>query len=230
MTISAVDQAIQAAAQAAKNATPGNTVDLVPAQQSGGGAIQSYVAPVAPSLDLLAAGPSSVDAYLKVKAEGLKIGDKINLIESVTVTIDMAKEAGQMVAANVIKFGDPATYLKSYDGVNCTTGGTWQEAVNKAKLIDPKASPYMSADIVMTLIEDAKDIKGAVVATAGTRLGHSTSTTNRANVAELIRAVNEKGLQNSVVEVKVTAQAKTNPKGQTWGVLKFELVGEYAGE
>lgn len=226
MSTNAVDQAIAAAKEAAAKTPTGTTVDLVASTSSNG--VQSYAPVQAPSLDMMASGPSSVDAYLKVKFDGLKIGDKPGLIDSIRVAIDMSPSAGEMVAANAVKYGDPAVYLKSYDGINCTTGGTWAEAIQKAKLIDPKANPYMSCDIAMTLIEDAKDLKGQVASPAGTRLGHSTSTTNRANAAELIRAVKEAGLSDEVVEVIVTAQQRTNPKGQEWGVLKFQLVGAYA--
>jgi hypothetical protein len=171
------------------------------------------------SLDDLNNGGLSVDAYLKVKEDGLKIGEKTNLIESINVIIRLE----QVLTCQVVKYGDPATYLKTYDQERTVTGGSWQQALQTAAQFG--ATPYMSADIPMVLAEDAKDIKGVVVDTTGKKLGYSLSTTNLANFREFMAEAERAGIKDSPLLATLTAERRTNKKGNVWGVIKFTLVG-----
>jgi len=221
-----VDAAIQAAEQQAKQA-PAQTAS-VPAvsqapQQT---AVAAYTPVKPPSLADLSSGSMNVDDFLKVNENGLKIGAKVNLIEKIKVKIDLT----EVVPFNGIRYGNPPTYAKSYDGVTCASGGTWNEAVAKANLVDPKARPYNGADISMALLEDAKDIKGVVVAEAGLRLGHSTSITNRAEIASFLKEVDKAGLTGGVVEAEVSYKPMTNKNSQTWGIITIALLGASQGE
>jgi hypothetical protein len=174
------------------------------------------------SLADFAIGAMNVDAYLKVKEFGLIIGNSNVLIPEVTAVIDMTT----VQVTQCIKFGDPAQYLKSYDGISCTTGGSWESAILRVRQIEPSARPYDSADIPMTVSEDIKtsDDK-TVLLDAGKQLGHSLSTTNKRNFKDFIAAVRNAGLIDIPVKVKISAQRRTNKKGQVWGVLAFELLG-----
>ena len=170
-------------------------------------------------------GSMSVDEFIKVKEHGLLIGTNHELISRLRVAIDMT----EIQVCDAIKFGNPPTYYKTYDGITCTAGGSWDQAKAKAVSIDPNARPYKSADIPCTLLEDAKDISGKkTVAEAGIRLGHSLSTTNKANFQEFLKEVGAQNLLSGVVEVALTAEAKSNKAGNRWGVLAFELIGEKA--
>lgn len=219
------DALAEAQAKAAEQ-TPAQTAN-VPATTAaaGGTAVAAHTGgPVSLSMDDVVGGSLAVDAFLKVNEDGLKIGDKPQLIETITVDIDLA----QCVVAQVIKFGNPAVYYKTLDGMTTQGQGfTWSEAIMRAKQINPKADPYKSVDIPMTLVEDAKDLKGNVVVEAGTTLGHSTSTTNWANMVALLKAVDAKGYSRSTdtVRVTITSERRTNKNNNVWGVLKFELLG-----
>lgn len=221
-TTAAIADAIAQAQQAAATAVPSvpNSAANVPAVITPGGV------PATPgkrmTLDDFTTGTLNVDAFLKVKEHGLQIGDSTALIESVLVEIDLS----EVQVCEVVKFGNPATYLKTFDGVICHEGGTWEAAKMRAQQVDPKARPYKSADIPMTLLEPAKSLKGEEVQPAGTRLGHSLSTTNRANFATFLKDVTDAGYnpEQDTVQVKITAEPRTNKAGNRWGVLAFELL------
>lgn len=220
--LNSVDAAIQAAEQAARDNNSRNQV--VEANHSGSqGGVAHYQAPRTKTIDDLSAGGLNVDAFLKVTEHGLEIKEKKGLIESIVVDIDVASH---IQVCDVVKYGNPAQYYKTYDGVTCATGGTWQQALSKAQMADPNARPYQSADLTMTLAEDALDVKGNVVATKGTILGHSTSTTNKGNLKALTDEITKDGLRDAVVRVKLTSEERVNKAGNVWGVIKFELLGE----
>lgn len=220
MANTSIDEAIRQAQSQNTNAAPASKeLEVVNTGSSNG--VANYAPAKAPSLDDLGAGAMNVDGYLKVKEFGLLIDAKPNLLDSVNVTIDM----NEMQAFTGLRYGDPVTYVKTYDGVTAASGGTWNEALERARRVKPDVRPYMGADIQMTLTEDAKDAKGAIVATAGTRLGHSTSVTNRAEVAAFIKAVKDKGYAGQTVQAKLGFKPMSNPKGQKWGIVTFELIG-----
>ena len=76
----------------------------------------------------------------------------------------------------------------------------------------------------MRLLEDAKDMKGAVVAEAGQTLGHSTSITNKAEVAAFLKEAMDAGIENDELEVEVSYKPRINKAGNTWGVLTFKIL------
>lgn len=216
--------AIEGAIAAAKDQAAQNR-DNLPAQVQTNTEISTAYAPAAAklkTLDDLGASGLNVDHFLSVTEDGLKIKDKNGLIEQILVEIDMQKIA---VFEGIKYGGNNAIYVKTYDGVNANTGGLWAAALRKAQMAEPNVRPYMGADLTMVLAEPALSVKGETVADVGTVLGHSTSTTNKANLMELIDAVKAAGLSNEIVLVKVTSQPRTNKNGNNWGVLKFELVG-----
>ena len=170
-------------------------------------------------LDDMRNGGMSVDAWIKVKDVGLQLNDKI--VDELTVIIPTS----EIAVSQAIKAGNPAVYKKTYDGVSCATGGTWEAALAEIKRIDEKARPYMSADIPMILVEDFKDNKGKVLLEGGKRLGHTTSTTNRQAFQDFINQLDKAGLRGQDVEVKLGYQKMTKPGVNPWGIITFELVG-----
>jgi len=177
------------------------------------------------SMDDFVVGGMSVDAWLKVKEYGLIVGNSAVLLPSVVVSIDMK----EVQINQTIKFGNPAQYLKTYDGTNCAQGGTWDQAQARARSVDPNARPYFSADIPMGVIEDIKTPDGnTVLIEKGKRLGHALSTTNKGNFQEFLKALTDAGQLGIPVRVKVSSARRTNQKGNAWGVLTFELLGPVA--
>ena len=212
-----------------------NIDDLINQAENRSAEVQSQVPATAdqhvdlarrPSLDNLMSQGMSVETYLKVSEDGLKvvIDNKSTLFENVEVVIDMR----EVIATEAIKWGNPAVYNKTFDGIMAADGVTrWQDILEMGQRFG--ATPYASSDIPMTLNEDIKNNKGDVVLPAGTRIGYSLSTTNREAFARFLREVNEQNLRHSVVLAKLGYEAKTNKKNNVWGIVTFELLGENEG-
>lgn len=205
----AIDAAINAANTAAQDAAPqGQAVATVP---------QAAVPGQPMGLDSFSPGTMSCDAYVKVKEDGLKIGDS-KFIESFEVIIDPQ----EIAVTRAIKFGNPVTYKKTYDNVTSTDGEPWQQVLQQVYRADPKAKPYPSADIPMTLAHDVTD--GKETFEEGMTVGHSLSTTNAGEFDKFRRKLVANGLQSTPVRVKIGYQPKSG-KGFSWGVVTFDLIG-----
>jgi hypothetical protein len=226
-----VDAAIAAALAAAQNAQA-NPSAVVPAGQTSS-AVSTAVAPapVKLSMETMQAGQMSVDAWLKVKEDGLKIGDMPGLLPEIRVKLNMVDGQGFMLKY-AIKAGNPAQYAYTYDRSTAVGGGTWPEAQARIRALEPAGkrppSEYRAVDLPFTLLEDVTVGKGKdakVIAKAGDTLGYTTSTTNWANWEQFYKEVEKAKLIGQTVEVKLSAQARKNNAGNTWGVVAFELVG-----
>jgi hypothetical protein len=169
--------------------------------------------------DDLAAGNISVDMWIGVSEYGITFGQEKTLCpDEIEVEIDL----NAVAYSRTIKFGNPATYLKSYDAVTCFSGGSWEDAIARAQRADPKARDYPSADLPMLLTHDVT-VKDKVVAEEGTKLGNSLSTTNWANWKNFMDGLKAQGI-GGIVRVKLGAQKRTNKNGNIWGVLTFTHV------
>jgi hypothetical protein len=215
-TLNPIDAAI-AKANAAKAEAAANpqTVELYKAP-SENGAVATYVAPRQKTLDDLSNAGLNVDEFLKVDKYGFTIKGKEGLFEELLVSIDTSK----IQVFEGVRFGNPATYYKTYDGAKAAHGGNWLDALKKAQMADPTVKTYEGADIEMVALETVKVTskgKETVVVEKGTTL------------KAFIDEVTKQGLRGAVVEVKVIAEKRTNKNGNEWGVLNFELLGEYAG-
>lgn len=173
-----------------------------------------------PSLDNLTNSGMTVDDYLKVSEDGLKVvvENKSTLFDNLDVTIDMK----EVTPTEVIKYGNPAKYEKSFDGVVTTEGRRWTDAIETGARFN--ATPYSSADIPFTLDEPIIGKANAEVYPVGTRLGYSLSTTNREAFAKFMRDVNDQNLRHQKVKVRLGYEVKKS-KDYTWGVVTFELLG-----
>lgn len=221
-----VDAAIQVAkeaheakqAEAAKN----QSVETYTPQPAA-----AYQAPRLMTFDDLSGSNLDVDDFIQVNEFGLGVKKQKLLGSKFRASINTQLGTGIQVAT-AIRYGNPSVYAKTYDNVKAVQGGSWQEVLNKANLVDPKATPYTSADLNFTLIEDmlAHDGK-TVLAEKGTTLGYSTSATGRANVKAFTDEVARLGLTGEVVEVEVTSEPRVNKTGDQWGVLKFQLIGAF---
>ncbi len=199
--------------------------DQLPATTGGSTAVATTGGGRAPSLDAMLTSGMNVENWLKVNENGLviKVENDQALLDNINVYIDMKEVA----ATSAIKYGNPPKYHKTFDGVICADGQTlWTDALEEAARFGQK--PYASADIPMTLNEDIVDKKGKVIMTKGQRIGYSLSTTNRDAFTKFLRQVTEEDLRNSVVDVKLGYEPKTNKNKQTWGIVTFESEGEHA--
>jgi hypothetical protein len=226
-TTNSVDAAIAAAKQrqADQANLPANTSAPVPGASTA--VAPAGARPQKLTLAALQTGGLQVDEFLKVNAFGLIFGKFAQtLLKEVTVDIDMSK----VQVTESIKFGNPAQYLKTYDGGTCATGGTWAQAVERAQKADPKARTYPSADITMVLAAPVSVGAGAEAKTfpVGTKLGHSLSTTNRTNFTDLMDKMAQAGFEEGA-SVRVSLGHEYRNKGSnTWGLVTFTLIGRSA--
>lgn len=245
--VALAQQAAQNQPQAATTAQPGTAVTT----QQGG----AVAAPATPgkrlTMEEMAIGSMSVDAWLKVNQHGLNIGDNPRLFTpdegGLIVDITMTDGSG-FIPKKAIKGGNPAQYAYTMDGVTAVGGGTWPEAQDRIRRLEPGKSinEYRAVDLPMTLVGefkrvlvdgkptiqdvegDVRDKTGAVLAKAGDVLGYTTSTTNWANWEIFHREVASKALMGQRVRLYISAQPRKNNKNNVWGVVKFDLIGSAA--
>ncbi len=166
-------------------------------------------------------GGMAVDQWLGVKEHGFLLGkDKVLYDQPITVELDMTTAQPNFS----IKFGNPAVYLRTYDRVTETRGGSWADAVKRAQAVDPKAYEYRSVDLPFLVTQPIK--KGnTVLIEAGQTLGYSTPTTGwsawQAFYADCARA----GLTQARVLVELNFQKRTNKNGNMWGIVTYTLKG-----
>lgn len=226
--VAAAMAAAQAAAAAAVAAasTPAPASPQVPAIASSANQVPA-VAPQVLSMESMAQGSMSVDAWFKVKEDGLKIGDMAGLLDEVEAVLNMTAGSG-FVLKYAVKNGNPAQYAYTTDLATAFGGGTWAAAMQRIQALNPATpvAPYRCVDLPFKLINPVSK-GGVVLAKAGDTIGYTTSTTNWKNWEDFYKECVKAGLLGKDVLVKLTAQARSNKAGNTWGVLKLELVGEY---
>lgn len=214
--------AMEAARLAATSMLANQANQVAPSAAPANGGAVAVVRPGAPlTFEDMAAGSITVDQWIGVKEFGLLFGAEKKLVtEAVMVEIDLNAVAYQ----HSIKFGNPASYLKTYDGAVCASGGSWEAAIARAQRVDPNARPYPSADVPMRVLHDVKS-GNAVVAEKGQVLGNSLSTTNWTNWKTFMAACKAAGLTGTV-KVALTAEKRTNKNNNVWGVIVFTLASD----
>lgn len=222
MSNSAIQDALNKAKEASQNQPEHSHAVAV---QQHGGAVSTAVSRPATLDTLLAAGGMNVDGWLKVKSYGLLIDDNKNFIKTIKVAIDTTN----INTFYGVRFGNPATYYKSFDGVQCVQGGSWDAAVERAKRADPKCTgEYVGADLEMTLLEDVKAPDGTVIMAAGKTLGHSTSITGTKPVAALVKEFKGTPMDGKTLAVEVGVTVRSKPGVEDWGILSFKILGEFS--
>lgn len=180
----------------------------------------NYSAPSMGNMAVTTGISKLVEDWIKVTKYGLTIGSDSTVHIDLKVSIDMTEGEGFFVKHSV-KYGNPAQYYSSYDGTTCDRGGLWSDAMVKAQRADPKVKAFPAADIIFTLLEDVK-LKDRTVP-AGTKLGHTTSTSNWQDWAEFYRGVTKNDQLNTAVEAVISSEPVTGKNnGYTWGIMKFE--------
>ena len=156
--------------------------------------------------------------FLKVNEFGILIGkQKKGFLEGFRARLLLVEDKGFQLKWT-LRFGNPAQYLSTYDGQTCDKGGSWGDAMMKARMIDPKVEPYVCVDVLLTLAEKLK--AGEEVLAAGTELGFTASKTNFSEWADFHATASEEGLIGAEVSVDIGHRAVTH-NGNTWGVVTF---------
>jgi hypothetical protein len=218
--MSGIQDAIKQANEAAANMVKDTGSEMIEGHVSPTGQVTTFAKPsmasVAASTGVI---PRSVP-YLKVNEDGIKIGKDKTYMTGFKAKVLMVEDKG-FQAKYTIRFGNPAQYLSSYDGAICDKGGSWGDALAKAKMADPRAEPYPAVDVVLELIEEValKDEKLAV----GQKIGFNSSKTNFSEWADFYQSVAEAGLLGQTIDVQI-GHKEINHNGNDWGVVTFELL------
>lgn len=236
---SAQAQAANAAVAQPAAAAQGTALAMASGQ---GGSVTTAVAAPKMSMEDAMGSSLSVDCWMKVGVDGIKIGESPVLIdgEPIHVVINMTDGMG-FVVKNAIKGGNPAQYAYTQDNATATTGGSWDAAMAKIRALPgaSNANPYRAVDLPMRVPNDivipvlkkgTKEVENVVVCPAGKTIGHTTSTTNWKAWELLYRDVNAKGFMGQEVLVNVGYEKRKNNAGNEWGTLTFELLGLAADE
>lgn len=217
--VNPVDAAIAQAENMAKEQQSTNTIDTVKSGETN--AVAQYKAAAPVCFDDLDA-EMSVDNFLKFTPDGMKIGDSSLLDGNIKATIDTSAD---LMPFEGIRFGNPATYYKTYDRAICAKSNQpWGAAVKEAQAADKKAYVYKGVDVTLTLTEDAVS-KNEVVAEEGVRIGFSTSPTALKAFKAFKADVERAGLWGQEVSVEVSFEKKKKP-GYEWSVPKFTLISK----
>lgn len=215
MSNQSIDAAI-AAAQAAAAQVPAQANAAMTGAATPATASVQTGAPL--TFDDLALGSLDVNGWLKVSEFGLKVGNDNTLFDEIDVTIPM----GEVAFCRAVRFGNPAKYERTYDGVSNVRGGSWAETIMRAQKIDAKASEFRSADIPFILNEALETKKGEVLAEVGDRLGHSISITGWKGFQAFLKSCQRAGMdiRDGYIRCTLGFEVKKNDSG-TWGVLTF---------
>ena len=166
----------------------------------------------------------AVDAWLKPDFQGMTIGDSPIAVVSIDVEIDMTEKRG-FTLIQAIRYGqDPVRYDYTTDNQTSKDGLPWFNVLSAAYAVDPSVQPYRAAQIPMTVVADAVNLKNEVVAKVGTRLGYTTSVTGWSAFESLYRDCQRAGWIGQKVIVRLTNEGKVKGTNK-WGIVKFELLG-----
>lgn len=124
-----------------------------------------------------------------------------------------------------VEQGGKVKYFSTYGGGVSTDGQPWSTVVANCKAINPNAYDYDSADLVLELEDPLKDAEGKVVADKGTKIGYTTSSTNKTQLIKLKKECIDRkmDLKTAVVPVTVSFIRRTNNNNQTWSILGLEI-------
>lgn len=158
--------------------------------------------------------------FIKVNEFGILIGKTDKSFKTgFEARIQMIEGQGFKVK-HTLRFGNPATYLSTYDGQTCDKGGSWHEALMKAKAAGAKPDPYLSVDVLLELAEDVQCSQEILA--VGTKVGFTASMTNFDDWSVFFNAVAQAGKLGQEVVAKLNHHAIHHNK-HDWGVVTFKL-------
>lgn len=224
-TASALDN-VMAQAEAAAAESPA-AQHLIPSPVTAPVAANSN-ALTKPSMDdFIDGGGMDVDEYLRVKAEGFRIGDSMQgLLEDMTVEIDLSEVTP--IYSFRCEIGGQTKFIKSYDGVTTSDAKNFQMEVDRLTRQGEKPSGvYQTFEIPMELVDDVADPKkgSSLVIHGETRVGYTPSVTAaKAYKSFAKRLRNEDpSLLGRTLKVKLTHEKRTKGSFE-WGIINFERI------
>ncbi|MDB2578942.1 hypothetical protein N9Y00_07890 [Tateyamaria sp.] len=211
--------AVLANEAAAADATTGT--GIVEGYTSPTGQVQTFAKPTMTSVAASTGLIPRNTRYLKPTEFGMKIGKNKDMLQDFEAEILLVDDEGFQLK-HTVRFGNPAQYLSSYDGLSCNKGGTWGDALAKARFASPDAAPYYAAEIKLVLTKGLK-LKEETLK-PGTIIGYDTSAPSRfGDWSDFWEAAVKAGAAGKAAKVKVISR-EVNHNGNIWGTVVFELL------
>lgn len=204
----AVQQAIAQAQAAAQNIVPATANTNAPAP-----AMQGHTPSVADFANIAA-----VDTWLKIKEDGVKIGDDPQLHEKLVFEIDFSEINAFWSASG----GNPVRYEKSSDRVLSESGKPWSEAIRDlSQYAGRNVRDFLSATLPLRVINDIKGKTG--VTEAGTVVGYTLAYTGAQEFAKLQKHMLKNGwsVTEGLYEITIGAIQGKNTGNNTYGKIQF---------
>ena len=221
---SALDTVMQQADDAAANFTPPATTGTAASPPALGGAPQgSQLAK--PSMAAFAdQGGIKVDLFLRIAEAGFQLGDEMKkYFDELVASLDMRKVIPIYSARG--EAGGNTKFIKSYDGVSTPQGQNFAQAVAHLEATTKCTGIYSTAEIPVTLLENVVSPDKATVK-AGTTVGITPSLTGFGEFQQFFKDMQERGLDQALLKVRVVHKLRTNRNNNKWGVAIFELIEE----
>lgn len=209
---------IDAAVEAAKNQAqaPAN----VPATVTASAAVTPYTGRKLGYDDIIGGG-MNVAHYIKATAGGqLQIGSNVaDLVKGIRVVIRL-DEIQPGFGINYEDVNGQLVYIRTNDGVTTDNGGSWEDALAKARKVKPSIQPYNAWQLPFVLLDDK-----AGPAVKGDRLGYTTVWSSFNEFHPVFNTVrNKHGLEVSM-ELEISVEICQNANKKTYGKPKFKLLG-----
>ena len=209
-TMSDTLAAAKAAAQTAVVANAGATQDYAPPA--------NYAPTKMPSLRESAdTSGLTVDTYLGITADGIKVSGDGDLVKELVLSIDFAEVVPTMNIRGEI--GGQVTYARTSDGVRTVEGKSWADELARiTRQSDPsKLTEYKSVEIPFTLITKNGKFE------AGTTVGYTPAPQAAREFLAFFKKTPE-GIEDAGPQtIKLTHMKKVG-SGNKYGIVSYTLM------
>lgn len=170
-------------------------------------------------------GGMECESYVQVKEGGIKLSkDWVGFIDEFDAILNLSEV--QFFIGIRKEVGTQVSYAKSYDGQTTARGENFAQVVEEFKRTSQKpADTYRGADIPLTLVQGYADPKGKGPALeADAIVGLTTSITGYKPFAAFAKKLEQAGLRNTAIKVRVKHAPRKNAANQPYGVCEFDII------
>jgi len=209
----AIDQALAAAETAAASTTQALAVQATAASA----AVPTVLAPGRRiTTDDVIGSMMNVDSFIKFSDTGqIGVGEPVKYVDKLVVSLSLA----EIGPAHGIRYGNPAVYVRTRDGVTTDKGQSWDAALANARRVEPTVQPYNSWDLPFTLLAKAGDTE------QGSRVGYTTVWSSFKAFHPVYISAKEQFGADAVVKLEITCKGVNRP-GKKYGEAQFALLGQ----
>lgn len=175
-------------------------------------------------------GGMLVNQFVKAANNGIITFAKGDATDGVT-ELQVAIKLDEVAVCHTIREtlpGNKVEYFKSYDrgATDSKSGLPWEKVLEGVAARGNPSKSFKSFDVPMTVLNDVTGaLKKSKLASAGEKIGHSTSPSEERGFAAALKAAVRTYGSDAEVAFKLVGKAVTNKDKQTYGVLELELIG-----